>query len=85
MWLPMAQAPRDGTPIVALYNDFSGGMIVAFSQKQNMWLVCCGLQDGRPFWGAAGLSDAGFSGWIAAPDELCKICADWPLPEDVPE
>jgi hypothetical protein len=46
-WRPMSEAPRDGTPIVALYDDLSGTAVIAWGESQRpphdeMWFEFTG-------------------------------------------
>jgi len=83
-WRPMSEAPRDGTAIIVLYDDFSGASIYAFDVEHQVWLHFSGLArqpDRRPFWefwGDGDLTDGW--GWTRAPQALQSELSKWEFP-----
>jgi len=62
-WRPMAEAPRDGTFIIALWSDFSGAEVLFWDNDKEGW---CDL-DYEP-WSEEWISD-NYYGWVPAPPE----------------
>ncbi|MFL5607716.1 MAG: hypothetical protein ACJ8AD_14795 [Gemmatimonadaceae bacterium] len=62
-WRPTFSAPKDGSKIIALYNDFSGVKLMFWGE----------LHRGGHAWIEADCTDSdedlkGFAGWIPAPE-----------------
>jgi hypothetical protein len=61
-WRAMASAPKDGRPIIALYDDCSGVVVIRWGAA---------IEDNEEQWFEADYSDASFqewAGWIPFPE-----------------
>tara|TARA_R110000868_G_scaffold273500_1_gene532708 strand:+ start:1596 stop:1925 length:330 start_codon:yes stop_codon:yes gene_type:complete len=75
-WNPMETAPRDGSPVALLYDDFSGVVAARFGEsvsgEEMGWFYLDFKDTLGELWGGMMTNDAvtdhGFAGWVAIPE-----------------